>query len=182
MLFYQFHARIHVTTFSSKKCSVRLLSKKLTSTIWWCKMTSKVKIDVLTSCTRPSYATSYNTEMSRTDENHGTPGYARRIVNIKTKKETPLPHYTLFTRKSISPSLWCGLLRKSEMKKIGKKQVPLQVYVTPFWVSEGEIWLQSRFTYRSANTGIWCWLPHRGTQIVHLWLAAETHKSHCRFK
>ena len=57
MLFYQFHSRI--TAFSSKKCSVWLLSKKLTSKHL---AQNDVTIDVLTSCMRSSYTPSYKME------------------------------------------------------------------------------------------------------------------------
>ena len=67
MLFYQFHVRI--TTFSSKKCLVWLLSKKLTK----CLAQNEVKIDILTSCTKLSYTPSYKTEIPRTGQNCGKP-------------------------------------------------------------------------------------------------------------
>ena len=57
VLFYQFHARI--TAFSSKKCSVRLLSKKLMSKCLVPNdIKNDVKIDVLPLRTRSSYTPS----------------------------------------------------------------------------------------------------------------------------
>ena len=57
VLFYQFHTRI--TTFSNKKCSVRLLSKKLMSKCLVPNdIKNDVKIDVLPLWKRSSYTPS----------------------------------------------------------------------------------------------------------------------------
>ena len=95
-LFYQSHARI--TAFSSKKCSVRLLSKKLTSKRL---AQNDVKIDVLTSCTRSSYTPctrrkngwkSWKTLSGIQEKNSPSPiQTSTNIVKITTSKFTWSP-------------------------------------------------------------------------------------------